>query len=224
MRNFLILFLFFIHQPAFAQSRLYTNRFSVDPYGNTINPASLPKEIEKRTVRLGKMEVGEHVQVFANAMSVDDSGRCWLNPQHVAFPLKRKGDLEVINNKLGYIVRVNYRYVQTERGFSIPRTESWTRGYVPLGWIPVKAVMVDKPHYEEPSSSHKLSQKMQQPPHNPYSLEKQNVRHDYRRPGVGSSPTNGTPGDTSPGKKSDPNRSTPRNPASLFPELLDGID
>lgn len=169
--RYLFLILIFCCQSVYGQD---VNRFSVDVYGHKINAARLPGEYSN-TVRLGDMEVGEHVRVYANAMLVDDSGGCWLDPDFVAFPLKSKGELEIINNKLGYIVRVNYSYVQN-RGYFIPKWPSWNRGKVPAGYIPVKAVVINKPIYGK-SASQELALKMKKrveiakPPVNPYSWE-----------------------------------------------------
>lgn len=172
--------LIFVCQMAMAQN------YSIDPYGHKINPARLPNEVENRTVRIGEMEIGERVQTFPEAMVVDDAGNCWLNPRYIAFPLKTKGDLEIIRNKLGYIVRINYKYHQTERGYSVPRWSKWERGYVPAGYIPIKSLVIDKPNYGKLSPSQELTRRLQQPynprftapevPINPYSMEKQNVR------------------------------------------------
>lgn len=134
--------LIFIPQIALGQ-------YNYDSYGHKINPARLPNEVENRTVRIGEMEIGERVQTFPEAMVVDDAGNCWLNPQYIAFPLKAKGDLEIIRNKLGYTVRVNYKYHQTEHGYSVPRWSKWERGYVPVGYIPIKSLVIDKPNYNK---------------------------------------------------------------------------
>jgi len=175
---------------AMAQSR-----YDVDPYGHKITPARISSEIEKRTVRLGEMEDGERVQVFPEAMVVDDSGQCWLNPNYLAFPMKYKAELEITKNKLGYIVRVNYKYDKSYRGYAVPYWHKWERGYVPRGYIPVKALVIDKPNYGKLSPSQEITRQLQQPynprynipkvPTNPYSLEKENVQ-TRPRPSVSS--------------------------------------
>lgn len=159
--------------------------YAADPYGKKITPARIPTEVENRTVRIGEMEIGEKVKTFPEAMVVDDNGQCWLNPRHVAFPLKSKGDLEITRNKLGYIVRINYKYSQIN-GYSVPRWPKWERGYVPSVYIPVKSVVIDKSNYRRLSPSQEVTKTLKSPydprytvpqvPPNPYSLEKQNVR------------------------------------------------
>lgn len=208
------------------------SRFSTDPYGNKIVAVKLPAAVEKRTVRIGQMSIGEHVQVYSDAMIVDDKGRCWLKPKYVASTSKEKGDLEIINNKLGYIVHVNYKYVKTDTGYSVPRWPHWERGYVPHGYIPVKSIVVDKPRYDEGSPSDKLSRKMQrsyepnftqpQVPSNPYSMENHNARFNVRF-GRNSNRSNFHP--TSPGssREIDTNRSpapTPGFDSGILPELF----
>jgi hypothetical protein len=134
--------------------------------------ARLPSEIDGTIYRLGNLSVGQRIQVYADAMVVDDDGRCWLNPKSFSVPRGLKGDLEVIHNKLGYIVRVNYKYVQTDKGYSVPRNPNWTRGYAPPFYIPVKSIIVDKPFYGEPSSSDRTSLRMKSPYSPKFSVPK----------------------------------------------------
>lgn len=204
LRSFFLLLVF--SNITYAQ-----NRYAVDPYGNKIVPATLPKEFQKnskRMVSLKEMDVGERVQTFADAMIVDENGACWLKPDYVVFPLKHRGELEITRYKLGYTVRVNYKQTLTSMGYAVPRKPQWEHGQVPPNYIPVKSVVVDKPYVTE-SPSDRISRQMQQPyepnyvkpkvPPNPYSLELRNDRSDAsygsRRPSqsnAASSPARGT--------------------------------
>lgn len=125
--------------------------------------AKLPNSIDATIYRIGNLEIGQRVQVFADAMVVDDNGKCWLNPKAFSLPRTDKGDLEITRNKLGYIVRVNYKYVQTDKGYSVPRNSTYKRGYAPPYYIPVKSVVVDRPFYGEPSFADKTTARVRSP-------------------------------------------------------------
>jgi hypothetical protein len=163
--------------------------------------AHIPANLEKRVVRIAQMDVGEHVQAYADAMIVDDSGNCWLNPRYIAAPME-KGDIEIIHNKLGYIVRVNYHNFKTETGYSVPRWPSWKRGYVPPGSIPVKGISVDKPYQQaQVKTTYEPRFTIPKIPPNPYSWEKENVRSNSRsnsrtgtNPGASRNDTGPKPG------------------------------
>ena len=174
----------------FLLSGLYVyadNPFMTDPYGKKFVAATIPKEIELRTVRLKDMKLGETVRVYADAMVMDKNEQCWLNPEYIAIPIKDfdRWDLDVVRIKLGYIVRVKYNY-KVVNGYSIPVNSQWKVGYAAPSYIPVKAIRVEKPYYEKASPSRLKSLDLQKDydpkfvipkvPPNPYVLEKQNVR------------------------------------------------
>lgn len=167
------------------------NLFLKDAYGKKITPVKLPGSIEKRTVKLKDMEVGEKVPVFADAMVIAADGGCWLNPDYISIPINNP-DMNIVRCKLGYVVQVNYKY-KVVNGYSVPISSSnWRRGYAPPFYIPVKGIHVDKPVYEQASSFRKQSLKMQKDyvpnfkapsvPANPYSLENQNVQSRFVSP------------------------------------------
>lgn len=203
--KFFIFILVFVPQIAWGQ-------YNYDAYGHKINPAPLPRSdstssrmnLESRIVRIGEMEIGERFQTYSQALKVDDSGNTWLDPNYVVWTMRKKGDLEVIRTKLGYIVRVNYNYKPTERGYSITSWPKWERSYVPSSYIPIKALVVDKPDYGRLSPSQELTRKLQQPynprftapqvPPNPYSMENQNVRPRSNPKSAGSSGSSASPG------------------------------
>lgn len=154
-------------------------------------PVKLPGSIEKRTVKLKDMEIGEKVPVFADAMVVGDDGGCWLNPNYISIPIE-KSDMNIIRIKLGYVVQVNYKY-KVVNGYSIPVSSAiWKRGYTPPFYIPVRGIHVDKPIYPQASSFKKKSLRMQKDyvpnfktpviPANPYLLESQNVQPRFVSP------------------------------------------
>lgn len=203
------------------------NKFAVGPYGKSITPATLPRELQKnlnRMVRIQEMEVGERALTFANAMIVDEQGGCWLKPDYVVFPLKHRGELEITRYKLGYTVRVSYKQSATSLGYSVPRKPSWEHGPVPSNYIPVKSIIVDKPYSNE-SPSDRISRQMQQPydpnyvkpkvPSNPYSLEIYNGRSDAsygnRKPSQSNSSTI-------------PSRSTQENGSNRSSTSTNGFD
>lgn len=170
-----------------CKSSFASDRFNIDGNGKQIKPAKISKDLERRLVRLGKIEIGEKVIASADAMLVDDNGNCWLNPKYIVGQ-EKNNDLEITRNKLGYIVRVNFHYHQTVSGYKVPYTPKWERKYVPPNYIPVKSLIVESPHSEE-SPSYKITKKLNRKydpmfskPEtfsNPYS-EKNNERFNSR--------------------------------------------
>ncbi len=169
-----------------CQATFASDRFDIDGNGKQIKPTKISKDLERRFVRLGNIEIGEKVTASADAMLVDDSGSCWLNPKYIVGQ-EKNNDLEITRNKLGYIVRVNFHYHQTISGYKVPYSPKWERKYVPKNFIPVKSLIVEKPYGEE-SASYKITKKLNRKydpmfskPEtfpNPYS-EKKNERFNY---------------------------------------------
>lgn len=106
----------------------------------------LPIELDKSSYYLQDLPTGNRVRTYSDAMKVDRYGNCWLQANYVVDNrADRNKELEIINNRLGWIVRVHpsLRYSGNFRIMAYPQ---WERNYVPrYGDLPVKGIVVVKP-------------------------------------------------------------------------------
>jgi len=115
----------------------------------TVNPAPVPTQLQGGFVRLSELPEGGRVRVYSQALVMDTQGRAWLRKDYVASVSRTKWDrnkeLEVINNKLGWIVRVHPTY-RTIDGYKIPAYPKWEKEVVShYTHYPVKAINVVQP-------------------------------------------------------------------------------
>lgn len=116
--------------------------------------APIPSHLDKSTLYLRDMPVGASARVYKEALVVDSSGGCWLRGNYVVSNdiysrFNRHKELEIIHNKLGWIVRI-HPYWHDINTWKVQRYPQWTRGidgrYYAGLHLPIKAINVVQPY------------------------------------------------------------------------------
>ena len=114
-----------------------------------LGQVQVPTQLRGGLVRLDEIPEGGRVRVYSQALVMDTQGRAWLRRDYVTeiSPTKwdRNKELEIINNKLGWIVRVHPTW-QTVDGYKIPYYPKWKQSVVSeYTHFPVKGLVVVPP-------------------------------------------------------------------------------
>jgi hypothetical protein len=108
---------------------------------------TMPQELLRTTTTIADLPVGKEAYTYKEALVVSPDGKAYLKADYVLTYNDRYKELQVIHNKVGYIVRVLPIYYRKGNYYVYEHPKWNTLTYIrPNNFVPVKAIAIVYPH------------------------------------------------------------------------------